>query len=96
LLYPQLLGPRFSLISLAKTWAKELKAFKDRERLDFDNRTEPDIYTDLASEFASSNLDAALVLVLGYSSESIASLQYLQALFQADPSIENIQALITS
>jgi hypothetical protein len=71
-----------------------LKAFKDRERLDFDDRTEPNIYTDLASEFASGNLDTALVLVLGYSSESTASLQYSQALFQADLSIENLQALI--
>jgi hypothetical protein len=94
LLHPQLLGPRFSPISLAKTWAKELKAFKVRERLDFDDGTEPDIYADLASEFASSDLDAALVPVLGYSSESTASLRYSQASFQADPSIENLQALI--
>jgi len=94
LLHPQLIGTRFSPISLAKTWAKKLKAFKDRECLDFDAGTEADIYTDLASEFVHSDEDAALVPVLGYSPESMASLRHLQASFQADSSIENLQALI--
>jgi hypothetical protein len=94
LLHPQLTGTRFSPISLAKTWAKELKAFKDRKRLDFDDGTEANIYADLASEFAYGDQDSALVPVLGYCSESTASLQHLQASFQADPSIENLQALI--
>jgi hypothetical protein len=94
LLHPQLTGTRFSPISLAKTWAKELKAFKDREHLDFNDGTEDNIYADLASEFAYSDQDSALVQVLGYSSESTAPLQYLQVSFQADLSIENLQALI--
>lgn len=36
LLTPLLLGPRFSPIPLAKTWARELKGFKDQEHLSSD------------------------------------------------------------
>jgi hypothetical protein len=96
LLSPLLLGPRFSPISLAKTWAKELKAFKDQEHLSFDDGTDADTYADLSSGFDNSDLGAALVPVLGYSIQSVGSLQYLQSTFQSNPSIENLLALITS
>lgn len=80
---PLLLGPRFSPASLVKTWVKELKAFKDREQSHFDD---DDVDADISSEFNRSGPEASLVPVLGYSIESAASLQYLQASFQADSS----------
>ena len=90
---PLLLGPRFSPASLVKTWVKELKAFKDREQSHFDD---DDVDADISSEFNRSGPEAALVPVLGYSIESVTSLQCLQASFQADSSLENLLALITS
>jgi hypothetical protein len=88
-----LLGPRFSPASLVKTWVKELKAFKDRELSHFGD--DDDVDANASSEFNRSGPEAALVPVLGYSTESVVSLQYLQASFQADSSLENLLALIT-
>jgi hypothetical protein len=90
---PLLLGPRFSPASLVKTWVKELKAFKDREQSRFDD---DDVDANVSSEFNRSGPEAALVPVLCYSAEPGASLQYLQASFHADSSLEDLLALITS
>lgn len=95
LVNPVLLGPRFSPISLVKTWVKELKAFKDHGHSSFDDGADGDTYADLTSEVDKDDLDAALIPVLGYSIQSVVSLQYLQSSFQTDPSIENLLALIT-
>jgi hypothetical protein len=62
--------------------------------LGFDDAADGD--ANIATEIEGSDLEAALVLILGYNIESMASLQYLQALFQTDPSIENLQALIVT
>jgi hypothetical protein len=51
LLNPVLLGPRFSPISLVKTWVKELKAFKDHGHSSFEDGAGGDTYADLTSEF---------------------------------------------
>ena len=91
---PWLLGAHFTPATLVKTWSRELKAFKDKDRSDFDGTPTPMPTSPL--EFNTGGPEAALVPVLGYSTESIASLQYLQASFQADPSVENLLALITT
>jgi hypothetical protein len=67
LLNPVLLGPRFSPISLVKTWVKELKAFKDHGYSSFEDGADGDTYADLTSEFDKDDPDAALIPVLGYS-----------------------------
>jgi hypothetical protein len=90
---PQLLGTQLMPSSLAKTWVKESKAFKDRDRSDLDDA---DADANASSQFDTNGLETALVPVLGYSTESMASLQYLQASFQANSSLENLLALITS
>jgi hypothetical protein len=90
---PQLLGAHFTPATLVRTWFRELKAFKDKEWSDPDNA---DADADVSSQFDRGGPEAALVPVLGYSMESMASLQYLQASFQAEPSVENLLALITS
>jgi hypothetical protein len=71
-----------------------LKAFKDREQSSFDDDADPD--ANASSEFDKNDPEATLVPVLGYSTQSIASLQYLQSSFQCDPSIENLLGLVTS
>jgi hypothetical protein len=90
---PWLLGAHFSPAALVKTWFRKLKAFKDKEWSDPDNA---DANANASSQFDAGRLEAALVPVLGYSTESMASLQYLQASFQAEPSVENLLALITT
>jgi hypothetical protein len=88
-----LLGVHFTSAGLVKTWFRELKAFKDKEWLDLDDA---DADADVSSQFDTDRPEAVLVLVLGYSTESIVSLQYLQASFQAEPSVENLLALATT
>ncbi len=90
---PQLLGACFTPAALVKTWSKELKAFKDKEWSDPDDA---DADANVSSQFDTGGLEAALVPVLGYSAGSIASLQFLQASFQAQPSVENLLALIAT
>ena len=90
---PQLLGAHFTPAALVKTWSRELKAFKDQDRSDLDG---DDGDANISSRFDTGGPEAALVPVLGYSTQSMASLQYLQASFQADPSINNLLAMITS
>ena len=90
---PQLLGAHFTPAALVKTWSRELKAFKDQDRSDLDG---DDDAANISSRFDTGGPEAALVPVLGYSTQSMASLQYLQASFQADPSINNLLAMITS
>jgi hypothetical protein len=90
---PRLLGAHFTPAALVKTWSRELKAFKDKE---WSDPGDTDADANVSSQFDTGGQEAALVPVLGYSTESIASLQYLQALFQAEPSVENILALITT
>jgi hypothetical protein len=90
---PWLLGTHFTPAALVKTWSRELKAFKDKEWSDPDDA---DADANVSSQFDTGGPEAALVPVLGYSTESIASLQYLQASFQAEPSVENLLALITT
>jgi hypothetical protein len=87
-------GARFTPSSLVKTWVRELKAFKDQGQLGFDDAADGD--ANIATEIEGSDPEAALVPILGYNIESMASLQYLQASFQTDPSIENLQALIVT
>jgi hypothetical protein len=91
---PPLHGARFTPSSLVKTWVRELKAFKDQEQLGLDGDADAD--ANISFELEQSDPGAALVPILGYSLESMASLQYLQASFQTDPCIENLQALIIS
>jgi hypothetical protein len=62
--------------------------------LGFDDAADGD--ANIATEIEGSDPEAALVPILGYNIESMASLQYLQASFQTDPSIENLQALIVT
>jgi hypothetical protein len=90
---PRLLGAHFTPAALVKTWSRELKAFKDREWSDLDDA---DSNANVLSQLDTGRPEAALVPVLGYSTESIASLRYLQASFQAEPSIESLMALITT
>jgi hypothetical protein len=87
-------GARFMPTSLVKTWGRELKAFKDRGQPDLDGDSDPD--TNIAFETEEGGgPEAVLVPILGYSIECVASLRHLQASFQSNPSIENLQALIT-
>ena len=88
---PRLLGAHFTSAGLVKIWSRELKAFKDKDWSDPD-----DADTNVFSQFDTDGPEAALVPVLGYSTESIASLRYLRSLFQAEPSVENLLALITT
>ena len=90
---PQVLGAHFTPAALVKTWFRELKAFKDKEWSDL---IDADADPNVSSRFDTSGPEVALVPVLGYSAESKASLQYLQASFQAEPSVENLLALITT
>jgi hypothetical protein len=87
-------GARFTPGSLVKTWARELKAFKDQGQLGIDDDGDGDAI--IAFGLKGGDRDAALVPILGCSTESMASLQHLQVSFQADPSVENLQALIVS
>lgn len=89
---PILAGVQFTSASLVKIWEKELKAFKDQDQVD-KNNCEIDIN---GSTRDAGDLDAALVPVLGFSTDSIQSLQYLQAAFQADPSVEKLLALVAT
>jgi hypothetical protein len=68
---PQLLDAHFTPAALVKTWFRELKAFKDKEWLDPDDA---DTDSNVSSQFETSRPEAALVPVLGYSTESMASL----------------------
>ena len=90
---PRLMGAHFTPAALVKTWSRELKAFKDKDCSDYD---EADADTNVCSWFETGGSEAALVPILGCSTESIASLQHLQASFQAEPSVENLLALITT
>ena len=90
---PRMLGAQFTPAALVKTWSRELKAFKDQDRSDLNDADDD---ANICSRFNTSGPEVALIPVLGYSTESVASLQYLQALFQADSSLENLLALITS
>ena len=92
---PQLLGAHFTPAALVKTWSRELKTFKDKGWSDPDD-ADADADANVSSQFDTGGPEAALVPVLGYSTGSIASLQYLQASFQAEPSIESLMALITT
>jgi hypothetical protein len=85
LLNPPLLGQRFCTSSLVKTWVKELRAYKEQES---------------SSSKVSNTADpedpfAALIPVLGYSTECIASLPVLQASFQDNPTIDCLLCLLT-
>ena len=73
---------------------RELKAFKDQGQFGIDNDDDSDANVNFEPD--GGNPDAALVPILGYSTESVASLRHLQGSFQADPSVENLQALIIS
>ncbi|KAH9203479.1 hypothetical protein DL95DRAFT_503334 [Leptodontidium sp. 2 PMI_412] len=90
---PQVLGAHFTPAALVKTWSRELKAFKDQDRSDLDG---DDDDANISSRFNTGRPEAALVPVLGYSTHSTASFQYLQASFQAEPSVDNLLAIITS
>lgn len=90
---PKLLGAHFTPAALVKTWSRELKAFRDQDRSGLDDA---DGDANISSRFDTSGLEAALVPVLGYSTQSMVSLQYLQASFQAEPSVDNLMAMITS
>jgi hypothetical protein len=70
-----------------------MKAFKDQDRSDL-NGTDDD--ADISSRFDTGGPEVALVPVLGYTTQSMASLQYLQASFQAEPSVDNLLALTTT
>jgi hypothetical protein len=87
------LGAHLTPAALVKTWFRELTAFKDKEWSDLDDA---DADANVSSQFDTGGPEAALVPVLSYSTESIVSLQYLQASFQAEPSVENLLALITA
>jgi hypothetical protein len=88
-----LLGTLFTPAALVKTWVKELKAFKDKDWSDPDNAH---VSANVSSRLDESGPEAALVPVLGYTAESMASVQYLQASFRADPSAEKLLAIVTS
>jgi hypothetical protein len=62
--------------------------------LAFHDNTDAD--ANISFKLETSDLGAALIPILGYSTESIASLRYLQALFRDDLSLENLLLLITS
>lgn len=91
---PPSYGSRFAPSSLVKTWVKELKAFKDKEELSLDDDTYADPH--VSSELNGDDTEVALVPILGYSTESMASLRFLRASFQTDPSIENLLPLVIS
>jgi hypothetical protein len=80
LLNPPLLGPRLYTSTIVKTWAKELRAYKDQEPSSCTVSNVPTPEDPLM----------ALIPVLGYTTESIPSLPVLQASFQDDPTIENL------
>lgn len=86
LLNPPLLGPRFHANSVVKTWVKELRAYKDQEPSS----------SEVSHMLTPQDPLAALVPVLSYIAESIASLPVLQASFQGDPTIDCLLRLITS
>ena len=86
LLNPLLLGPRFYANSVVKTWVKELRAY---------NNQEPSS-SEVLHMLTPQDPHAALVPVLDYPTESIASLPVLQASFQGDPTIGSLLGLITS
>ena len=88
-----MLSTQFTPAALVKTWVKELKAFKDKDWSDPDNAH---VSANVSSRLDESRPEAALIPVLGYSAESIASVQYLQASFRADPSAEKLLAMATS
>jgi hypothetical protein len=90
---PQLLGAHFMPTTLVKTWSRELKAFKDKESSDPDDT---DANASVSSQCNTDRPEAALVPALGFTTESIASLRYLQASFEAKPSVGNLLALITT
>lgn len=75
---PKLLGAYFTPAALVKTWSRELKAFKDQDRSDLDDA---DGDANISSRFDTGGPEAALAPALGYSTQSMASLQYLQASF---------------
>jgi hypothetical protein len=85
---PPLYSAQFTPSSLVKTWVRELKAFKDQGQLGFDDDASAD--ANISFELERSDPEAALVPILGYSIESLVSLRYLHASFQADPSLENL------
>jgi hypothetical protein len=74
----QLLSAHFTPAALVKTWSRELKAFKDQDRSDVDGADDD---VNISSRFDAGGPEAALVPVLGYSTQSMASLQHLQASF---------------
>jgi hypothetical protein len=86
LLNPPLLGPRFSTTSVVKTWAKELRAYKEQELSSSTVSNVPTPEDPLV----------ALFPVLGYTTESIPSLPVLQASFQDDPTIDCLLRLVNS
>ena len=90
---PRLLGAHSRPAALVKIWSKELKAFKDRDWSDCDGT---DADANVSTQFETSEREAALVPVLGYSTESVVSLQHLQASFETEPSVEGLLALITT
>lgn len=90
---PRLLGAHFTPAALVKIWSKELKAFKDKDWSDGDG-TDADV--NVSTQFERSGREAALAPVLGYSTESMASLHHLQTSFDAEPSVESLLALITT
>ena len=90
---PRLLGAHFTPAALVKIWSKELKSFKDKDWSDGDGT---DADTNVSTQFETSGREAALAPVLGYSIESMASLQHLQASFKAEPSVESLPPLITT
>jgi hypothetical protein len=85
LLNPPLLGPRFYSNSAVKTWAKELRAYKDQEPLS----------SEASQILTPQNPYAALIPVLGHPTQSIDSLPVLQALFQGDPTVGSLLGLVT-
>ena len=86
LLNPPLLGPRFHANSGVKTWVKELRAYKDQGPSS----------SEVLHMLTPQDPHAALVPVVGYPTESIASLPVLQASFQSDPMVDSLLGLITS
>ncbi|KFZ18957.1 hypothetical protein V502_03896, partial [Pseudogymnoascus sp. VKM F-4520 (FW-2644)] len=72
-------------------------AVPDKEWSDPDNaNANANVSSQFNTGFNTGRPEAALVPVLGYSTDSIASLQYLQASFRAELSVENLLALITT
>jgi len=88
-----LLGTHFTLAALVKIWFRKLKAFKDQNQSNLDNNDDD---ANISFRFNTRGLEAALVPVLDYSTQFIASLQYLQASFQVNPFVNNLLAIITS